>query len=320
MNRNCLTGWRTPIGLFCLVVLLATGACSSDGDLVATVNGEALYVAEVEKLMAPGEGEVVDRAEFRDSLQSAVVTLVVLTKAQEEFGIDPGQNPYLGAVEEEYQSLRTQLEGQYGQYEVFLESQGISDQLVREVSSQQVVLNHVQNELMVGAPAITSQQVEGVFEATRVDLTQVCASHALLETAEEAQEVLERALAGEEMTALAAQFSIEPGAAESGGDLGCREARIYVPEFAEAVVVAEVGIPYGPVESQFGHHVVLVTEREVPLLADHEEAIRAEFDTLRRIELLDEWFLQVTAESDVQVEPQYGTWVTEPTPQVLPPS
>ena len=78
--------------------------------------------------------------------------------------------------------------------------------------------------------------------------------------------------------------------------------------------------PFGPVESQFGHHVILVTDRTDPRLEDHEEAIRAGNAERERSTVIEEWFIRVAAESDVQIEPQYGTWTTEPSPQILPPA
>ena len=304
----------------CLALVLAAGACASDGDLVATVNGVKIYMAEVEEI-GPEEGEVVDRVAFEDRLLSMVITRLVLTKALEEFGIDAEQEPYLTASEEEYQSLREQVLVQNPDYEAFLESQGITDQRVRMVATQRAVVNALGDVLVEQAPEMTAEEVDEVFEASRVRLTEsVCTTHVLLETREEAEAVLERALAGEAMTDLARDLSIEPSAPETGGELGCLPASTFVAEYGEAVVRAELMTPFGPVESQFGHHVILVTDRTDPRLEDHEEGIRAGDAERARSSVIEEWFIRVAAESDVQIEPQYGTWTTEPSPQILPPA
>ena len=47
MIRVSSSGWRR-LGLLSLAVLLVGGACSSKGDLVATINGESIYMADVE--------------------------------------------------------------------------------------------------------------------------------------------------------------------------------------------------------------------------------------------------------------------------------
>ncbi len=320
MSRTRYRGWKRPLGWLCLLLLLVVAGCSSGGDLVATVNGVEIYMAEIEEI-SPEEGEVVERVAFDERLLSMVITRLVLTKAQEEFGIDAEREPYLTAVEEEYQNLREQVQAQSPDYEAFLEQQGITDQRVRLVAAQRAVIEALGDQLEQDFPEMTDQEVAEVFEASLVRLTEnVCTTHVLLETREEAESVLERALAGEPMTDLARELSIEPSAADTGGDLGCLPASTFVEEYAEAVVRAELGIPFGPVESQFGHHVILVTDRADLQLADHAEAIRSEAVARHRAEAIEEWFLRVASESDVQIEPQYGTWTTQPTPQILPPS
>ena len=315
------------LGLLLLSLLLVAGACSSQGDLVATVNGESIYMADVEGPedlvggdVVDEQGEVIDRFEFLNRLHSLVITEVVVSKADEEFGIHPDREPLKTIVEETYQTVRSDLVELHGDYETALQQEGMTDHLVRLFIVTQETVNLVYEELAVREGELTAQEVEEVFESRRAELTQVCATHVLLDTQEEADAVLERALAGEEIGALAAELSVEPNASETMGALDCQAASAYVAEFAEAVIVAEVGVPYGPVESLFGFHVLVVAERVDPVLADHEADIRSEYNEERRSILIGEWFLRAASESDVQVEPQYGQWTTEPRPQVLLPS
>ena len=320
MDLTTSSGYRRILGLLCLTVLLATGACSGEGDLVATVNGVDIYMDEIEET-APEEGEVVDRVAFEDRLLSMVITRLVLTKALEEFGIDPEQEPHQSAAEDEYQILRDQVAVQSPDYDAFLEEQGITDERVRLVAVQRAVINALGDQLLQDLPEMTAEEVQEVFETSRVRLTEsVCTTHVLLETRDEAQAVLERALAGESMNELARELSIEPSASETGGDLGCLPAGTFVEEYGEAIVRAELMVPFGPVESQFGHHVILVTDRTDPRLADHEAGIRSGNVQRQRNTVIEEWFLRVSSESEVHIEPRYGTWTTDPNPRILPPA
>lgn len=320
MRQLTVPGWKRLLGLLCLTTVVAVGACSSEGDLVATVNGVDIHMGEIEEV-SPEEGEIVNRVDFEDRLLSVIISHLILTKALEEFGIDPEQEPHRQAAEEAYRDLREQILVQNPDYDAFLASQGITDQRVRLVATQRAVINALGDELADTVPEMTAEEVEAVFEQSLVRLVEsVCTIHVLLETREEAEEVLERALAGEPMTELARELSIEPNASESGGDLGCLPASTFVSEYAEAVVRAELMTPFGPVESQFGHHVVLVTERSDVRLEDHEADIRAGNIQRLRDSTIEEWFVRVSAESDVHIEPRYGTWTTTPTPRVLPPS
>ena len=77
-----------------------------------------------------------------------------------------------------------------------------------------------------------------------------------------AQTAEARAKKGEDFTALAKELSEEPGAKESGGDLGFFPKDRMVPEFAEAAFSEKVGDVSDPVRTQFGWHVIKVTDKK----------------------------------------------------------
>ena len=79
---------------------------------------------------------------------------------------------------------------------------------------------------------------------------------------EAAAKAAERAAAGEDFTKLAKELSEEPGASESGGDLGFFPKDRMVPEFAEAAFAQKVGDISKPVKTQFGWHVIKVTDKK----------------------------------------------------------
>ncbi|MGH8945162.1 MAG: hypothetical protein ACRDVL_03330 [Acidimicrobiia bacterium] len=76
------------------------------------------------------------------------------------------------------------------------------------------------------------------------------------------------------------------------------------------------------VETEFGFHVVLVTDRTEPAQADlpTEEEIVESLSAEAVITELEAWFLQAIEEAEVTVEERYGTWETEPQPRVVAPS
>jgi peptidyl-prolyl cis-trans isomerase C len=99
---------------------------------------------------------------------------------------------------------------------------------------------------------------------------QVCARHILLDTVEDAEAVLAELEAGADFAELAAERSTGPSGPQ-GGDLGCFGRGQMVAPFEEAALEAEIGTPYGPVETDFGQHVLLVTERRDAQTAPFDE-------------------------------------------------
>lgn len=84
-----------------------------------------------------------------------------------------------------------------------------------------------------------------------------CARHILVAEEDLANELLGRMEAGEEFAELAAEYGTD-GTSTRGGDLGCFGTGAMVADFENAVVAAELNVPSGPVQTQFGYHLVLV--------------------------------------------------------------
>jgi len=109
---------------------------------------------------------------------------------------------------------------------------------------------------------------------------QVHARHILLavnatRTAEQARSRLEdakqRILAGEDFAALAAEISEDPGTKNKGGDLGFFGRGAMVEGFENAAFATAAGDMVGPVETDFGYHLIQVLERNDGGLRPFEE-------------------------------------------------
>ncbi|MDG1814297.1 MAG: peptidylprolyl isomerase [Porticoccaceae bacterium] len=74
-------------------------------------------------------------------------------------------------------------------------------------------------------------------------------------------ELRDRSIAGEDFAALAKEFSEDPGSALKGGELGWSTPGMFVPEFEQtmgSIALNEVSAPFS---SQFGWHILQVTDR-----------------------------------------------------------
>lgn len=91
-------------------------------------------------------------------------------------------------------------------------------------------------------------------------MTEVKASHILVETEEEAISLKEGILSGEAFEDVAAAHSLCPSGA-NGGDLGFFGKGQMVREFEEAAFSLNVGEISDPVKTNFGWHLIVVTDK-----------------------------------------------------------
>ena len=86
------------------------------------------------------------------------------------------------------------------------------------------------------------------------------ARHVLVETEEACNDLKERIESGADFAEIAKEFSACPSGA-SGGSLGAFGPGQMVKEFDEVVFSAELGAVHGPVQTQFGYHLIEITKR-----------------------------------------------------------
>jgi len=90
--------------------------------------------------------------------------------------------------------------------------------------------------------------------------TEVRASHILVKTEDEAKKLLEEIKAGKDFADAAAEYSLCPSGA-NGGDLGFFSKGMMVKPFEDAAFSLEVGGLSDPVETQFGWHLIYLTDK-----------------------------------------------------------
>ena len=91
-------------------------------------------------------------------------------------------------------------------------------------------------------------------------MTTAAARHILVATVEACQDLKDQIDNGADFAALAAEHSQCPSG-KQGGELGSFSPGQMVREFDEVVFSADVGQVHGPVQTQFGYHLIEVTER-----------------------------------------------------------
>nr|WP_314257134.1 peptidylprolyl isomerase [uncultured Devosia sp.] len=114
------------------------------------------------------------------------------------------------------------------------------------------------------AASVTEETVRAEYDKFVAEFTpaeEIRASHILVPTEEEANEVKAAIDGGADFATLAKEKSIDPGAA-NGGDLGFFGKGMMVAPFeAAAFALTDVGQVSAPVQSQFGWHVIKLEEK-----------------------------------------------------------
>ena len=298
---------RTPLRIVLLVlaVALVASACGGSDDVVATVDGEEITASEVEALISesPENPEA-----FTEALATLIQWQITTASAANDLGIEITEDQ----LEEDLQGLLASMGA--SSVSELSESQNIPEDLLRRYVAQLALMDAVTASFEESVEQPSPDAVATELADNPLAWTEVCAAHVLVETEEEANEVLARLEAGEDFADIAAEVSLDSGSGAAGGDLGCASPEDYVAPFAEATMAATIGEPHGPVESEFGFHVILVNSRSDV----GDEAVSAYLLEAAVVAAADEWFIEAVEAAVVEVDASYGEWTTDPTPRIVP--
>lgn len=165
---------------------------------------------------------------------------------------------------------------------------GLSEPQYRQILRGELLQDKVSAQITADVPATAPQ---------------VHARHILVETEEEAQQVYQRLLDGEDFATVAEEVSTDTASAKDGGDLGWFGRGQMVAEFEDVAFSAPVGEINEPVKSQFGYHIIQVLERD-----ENRALSAAELDQAQQ-QRFRQWLDEQRASSDIQ-----RSW----TPEIVP--
>ena len=188
-------------------------------------------------------------------------------------------------VEKRLGNLRTQFGANFDA-EVKRSGQSV-DQIRRNIRTQIAQQEWVEQQI---APDIkvTPEEVEKYYKESppnRFDAPEMIrASHILVAVRRDAppedalaaenkiNDLAARIRKGESFEALAKQYSDDPNAKQTAGDLDYFSRERIMPEFADAAFKLKVGEVSPPVRTQFGFHLIKLTDRKPAHIATLDEA------------------------------------------------
>ncbi|MCP8615497.1 peptidylprolyl isomerase [Salirhabdus salicampi] len=178
-------------------------------------------------------------------------------------------------TEDEVNKEIKQLKENFGdQFEMVLQQNGFESE---EDLYDVIYFNKLQEKAATEGVEVSEEEIEDYYNKLTVE---VRASHILVDDEETANEVIEKLNAGEEFASLSEEYSNDTAANEEGGDLGFFAINGNMdPTFANAAYDLEVGEVSKPVQTQFGWHVIKVTDKrdaeDVGSLEDMRDEIRS---------------------------------------------
>lgn len=185
-----------------------------------------------------------------------------------------------------------------------LTSAGFKDKAQLLLLIQESDLISQEMDKLKAAVQVTDNALKSYYLAHKSDYTtpeQVCASHILLKTEADAQAVIKDLAGGADFAAEAKAKSTGPSGPQ-GGSLGCFGKGQMVKEFEDAAFAAPVGKVVGPVKTQYGYHVILVT-KHTPATTKAFADVKSDVESKYRTEHANQQVQVLVKTSGIQTFP-----------------
>jgi peptidyl-prolyl cis-trans isomerase C len=253
-------------------------------DVLARVNGEPVSKADFDRLLKNVEiGNGPIPAERRDqvlrNLLDQLITYTVMTQEAKAKNVSVTD----GEIDERIKQMRGPASD--ADFQKALEARSMSAEQLRTDAKVQLTIEKMMEAQVADVATATDVEARDFYQKNPDKFKQgdsVRASHILLRLDPNAAEpakkqartriagLLKRARSGENFAALAKQHS-QDGSAQQGGDLGYFERGEMVPAFSEAAFALKPGQISDVVTTQFGYHIVKVTDRKAAATVPFEQ-------------------------------------------------
>lgn len=293
------------IGLMIVAMLASVGTmgCSTDKAeqtkelaAVAMVNGEKItedefnaYV-EFQKKGAEGSGQITPEMwtedagqgkTFEQELKAAtldyMVTQDILLQAAEDSKIEVKDE----AINAELEKIKTSFEDE-AQYKSYLEKMNITEDYMKELIKSRLVIN----EYLENSVNLDDEALKAYYEENKDYFDKIRASHILVKVEKDEngnidetskakafdkiKDIAEKIKSGEAFDVVAKAESEGPSK-DVGGDLNYFGRGQMVKEFEDVAFELETGVVSEPVLTQFGYHLIKVTDKKMDFESNQEE-------------------------------------------------
>ena len=313
-----------PISLLaCVALFMLTGCGTLLDPAAAVIHGKKITLDEIssavddfhaspeyKRLAGEGDGDAITR-EFEQSYLSQLIRRAVLTPEATEVGIEVTDQE----VNEQLEALKAEFASE-GAFEEALREQGLTleqlEQLIYDRQLEQELRSEITKDI-----GPSDEEIEAFYERNIDRYSQTEAQHILVEqrnlAADISRQLQQAAPAKVEplFAELAKRHSTDPSNAEKAGELGFFSPGDFVPEFEAGAAELEIGEVSDPVQSEFGWHVIRVTDRRPLDLDEVRDQIATELGGAEEEEAWSEWVEDAYRAADVKVNPRFGEFNLE---------
>lgn len=261
--------------------------------VVATVNGTEILEEEYSKLLNYYLSALRDKHNLADdelnkdigtgmtlldSLKSDVLDTIILSKIIAE----EAEANNIKVDEAEFQKLykenHLKLMEEDEDYRKIIEENEIDEDFVKD-QMRKDLLGYQYKIFYLDKIEITDEIAKTFYEENIqiYNMDRVKVKHIVVDEEQLAKDIIKKLEAGEDFEELAKEYSKEPVAQQTGGELDyfSRDANM-APEFKEAAFSLEIGKISEPVKTEFGYHVIIVEDKieETVEFEDAKEGIK----------------------------------------------
>lgn len=296
---------RTSIAALVLAGLLA--ACSTPApSSAAVVDGTDISdeqladVLPAASFLAKGSQGPCDAGVQTPSAEADcnrfILGLLIQDAAIASYAEENELAPTTTEINETLNEVQTALGGAEEMRRALAEEDGSVDgmrEIIRIILTLQAVQEHVVTN-------VSEDDLLALYEQNKESFATIDAAHILVADRARAEQLMNQ-VTPDNFAKLAKQYSEDPGSADKGGELGPTPASGLVPEFSEAALAAKPGEIVGPVETQFGWHIIWVKDVTLPTFEEARPQLEA-----AGADAFGPWMSQRLTDAAVEVNPRYG--------------
>lgn len=273
---------------------------------IATVNGSGIIVGNYEKVLGLNkqsmeayygntiwDQEIEEGVKYKDKFKEMILDQMIYTEVIYEAAKKENLLPTEEEVNKSIEEFNTSIKDNDA-YKKQLKELGIDDNFLKYQFERNLASDNYKEKFNKDN-SVTNDEMKKYYDENKDDfyIDQVEASHILIKTIDDedkklsdekkaeakkkAEEVLAKAKAGEDFSELAKEYSQDTVSAKNGGDLGFFKKGEMVKPFEEAAFSMKVGEISDLVESDFGYHIIKVTDKE-----DRQKTFDEEKETIRK--------------------------------------